>query len=682
MNFVYPALLFGLVSLAIPILIHLFNLRKFKKVYFSNVLFLREVKEETSKTNKLKHLLVLFCRLLFLLFLILAFAQPYIKVNQSSQTSGINFNSIYIDNSFSMELQNEEGQLLDQAKSKTLEIISAYRDNDKFQILSNEFSGESQRFVSKEEAVELVAELKITPESRTLDEIIKRQKSILKEVNSENRNGFVISDFQKNLIAGITTSDTSIKFRFIKLQVAEVENLSIDSVWFLSPIHKANSAEALVVQFSNYSNSDLENISYDFIVNGTQKAIGTIDIKANQKIVDTVFFKNSGSGIQLVEIKLKDQSVHFDDSYYFNFEIQTNTKVLLIDANNQSANYIKSVYETEPFVKLETVAIANVNYSIFNQFQTIILNEPKEISSGFADEIKNFLAKGGYLIYIPSFESNLNSINNFLTTIRTSNLISIQQTNQRIAEVNTKEGTLNEVFLRKDDRMDLPEVKSYFTFSNSISENIFKLSDGNSVFQKSKYGKGSVYLFAFPLNLSSNNLVKHALMVPVFLRIPQIAISSKKLAYVLGQEQSINLNNQISEGKESIYLKLKNEKWIPELKQTQDGAKMMISDDLKSAGHYQLIDNQKIIDAFSFNYNRNESDLNYFEESDLNQLGLKNLTIWKAGKQNINNSIKRENFGVQLWKICVILALIFMAFEVLILRYMNQKSNIIRSKLT
>src|SRR5690606_30777897 len=103
MSFVYPAFLFAAALVAIPIIVHLFNFRRYKTVYFTNVRFLKEVKEETTSRSKLKHLLVLIARCLAVLFLVFAFAQPFIPVNKTDQPKDGNRGiSIYIDNSFSM----------------------------------------------------------------------------------------------------------------------------------------------------------------------------------------------------------------------------------------------------------------------------------------------------------------------------------------------------------------------------------------------------------------------------------------------------------------------------------------------------------------------------------------------------------------------------------------------------
>src|ERR1041384_1898593 len=111
MKFANPYFLFALLALAIPILIHLFNFRKFRRVYFTNVRFLKEVRQDTKARNKLKHLLILACRLLAVLFLVLAFAQPYLPRENGAVRTGEKVVSVYIDNSFSMDAVGTGGTL-------------------------------------------------------------------------------------------------------------------------------------------------------------------------------------------------------------------------------------------------------------------------------------------------------------------------------------------------------------------------------------------------------------------------------------------------------------------------------------------------------------------------------------------------------------------------------------------
>ena len=106
MSFVYPWFLFAALVISIPIIIHLFYFRKFKKIYFPNVRFLKELKEEKNAIEKLKKRLALASRILALLFLVLAFTQPFIRKNTTNKPKGNTAVSIYVDNSFSMSLQD------------------------------------------------------------------------------------------------------------------------------------------------------------------------------------------------------------------------------------------------------------------------------------------------------------------------------------------------------------------------------------------------------------------------------------------------------------------------------------------------------------------------------------------------------------------------------------------------
>ena len=82
-----PQILYALLALAIPIIIHLFNFRKHEKIYFSSIRFLEEIKTKNKKKRNLKNLLILLSRLLALAFLIIAFAKPYTPVNKDEKNA-------------------------------------------------------------------------------------------------------------------------------------------------------------------------------------------------------------------------------------------------------------------------------------------------------------------------------------------------------------------------------------------------------------------------------------------------------------------------------------------------------------------------------------------------------------------------------------------------------------------
>ena len=123
MNYQNPHLLYALFAIAIPILIHLYNFRKHQTVYFSSIRFLKEIKEEYKKKSELKNILILLSRILAISFLVISFAKPYTPSNTTKISDNI---FLYIDNSQSMDIDFGEGNLLNIAKNKAIEITEAY----------------------------------------------------------------------------------------------------------------------------------------------------------------------------------------------------------------------------------------------------------------------------------------------------------------------------------------------------------------------------------------------------------------------------------------------------------------------------------------------------------------------------------------------------------------------------
>jgi len=258
MSFVHPYFLLGLLAISIPIIIHLFNFRRYKKVYFTNVQNLKDLKQETKKKSQIKHLIVLLLRILTIAALVLAFAQPYMPV--SGNQSDLNKRkavSIYIDNSFSMEALTEDLSLLDKAKNRAIEIANVYKSSDLFHILTNDFEGQHQRFLTQDEFKNAVEEIQTSPVVRQLSEVNARQKEILEENEKDNRLIYKLSDFQKTSadLEKIET-DASMMLYLVPLEAELTNNLFIDSCWFDSPVQQLNQDVVLKVRMVNNSGTD------------------------------------------------------------------------------------------------------------------------------------------------------------------------------------------------------------------------------------------------------------------------------------------------------------------------------------------------------------------------------------------------------------------------------------------
>jgi hypothetical protein len=460
----------------------------------------------------------------------------------------------------------------------------------------------------------------------------------------------------------------------VYFNASSIQNISIDSVWFDAPIHLANQAEKLIIKVSNHSAEAIKDLPINLQLNNQSKALITIDIESNATKIDTIFYTNNSSRIQKGMVAIASEQLPFDDQYYFGYEIAENIPVLLINGNNLSSKYIQSVYQTEAIIKLSVNAFEQINYADFNNFETIILNEPISLSDGLIAMLQQVVAAGKSLIIIPSEKTNIPSLNKLLNTFQIPNFIALQANEQKIKELNISDKIFAGVFNNFSENMQFPTIKKYFSQQNTSLEAILKLNDGTVVLQKNKYKKGSVYLYSFSLDPSFGDFAKHPLMVPLFLRIPQISNYDLQLAYEIGKQNRLNIStisNPISEQNQYL-LSIGSQQWIPEWTIINSNTYLLIPAEINQAGWLTLQNKQQNIRAIALNYNRSESNLSYLNSSALSDFGFKTAIIYEASFHNFKNTIAQDNFGLQLWKICVILALVFLASEVLILRFFSR----------
>ena len=200
MKFEHPGFLFAFLLLAIPILIHLFNFRRYKTLYFSSLQFLKQVDQETKSVQKLKHLLVLITRILAFSALIIAFAQPYIPVDKTSKAGEIPVLAIYLDNSFSMTMKGTEGELISEAREQARKLINQTSEGTRILLVSNEMNGLEQRLVSKADAIDRLDQIKVSSLVRNTGEVLNWMRDELeKESASQQKIGtkqfVILSDF-------------------------------------------------------------------------------------------------------------------------------------------------------------------------------------------------------------------------------------------------------------------------------------------------------------------------------------------------------------------------------------------------------------------------------------------------------------------------------------------------------
>jgi len=674
MNFLYPGFLFALLSVAIPVIIHLFNFRKFKKVYFSNVQLLKEVEQQNSSREKIKNLLILFTRMMAVIFLVLAFSQPYLPADHQKNASLNNAVSIYIDNSYSMEAVNQDGNLLDEAKRKAKELVKSFGINDRFQLLTNDFESKHQRFINRDEFLNAVDEVKISSSTRNLQQILSRQQNLLS--GGMNKYSFIISDFQKSIANGKKlTTNPDIQYSFLKLKANALSNIAVDSAWMLSPNHQPNASEKLVVQLKNYADEDANNIPLKLHINSQQKGISSVSIPAGKMIKDTLSFSSLKAGWQKGVISIKDFPVTFDDSLSFAFKVDKNLPVLSINGAGIE-NYIKPLYAADSFFQLTENEESKINYSQFSAYRLIILNGVKSPSSGLAQQLKNYVSAGGTVVFFPNLDGDVQMYNSFLTALSLPKIDKLVSTESQVDGIDLQHPIFKTVFEEIPKNIDLPRVNRYFSYAenNSLNkENILTLSTKSTFFAKYAINDGAVYLSASGLNLKDGNLARHPVFVPLLYRLALNAGTETPLYAYLGGDDALEERKITLIKNQLLTLSAPDFEVIPEVRQLAGKTLVYFADQVKNTGFYNLNLADSLVSVYAFNNQRKESDMHYQSKAEIDHLaGNSNLKIFDTEKDAVKLIAGAGKIGQTLWKLCLILSLIFIAIEILLIRFFNK----------
>lgn len=672
MEFLFPGFLWALLAVAIPLVIHLFHFRRFKRVYFTNVRFLREVKEETAARQRLRNLLVLAMRMLAVAALALAFAQPIIPLGRDL-LKGQKAVSIFVDNSFSMSAMSEDVPLLELARRKAKQIVEAYAVDDQFQILTHAFEGRHQRMVGKEEALSLIDEIERTPVVHRLDQILLRQQQALERTAAPHRVAWVLSDFQASIVPdALQPPDTGMQVQLVPLQSVQEQNVAIDSAWFESPVQMLDQTNLLFVRLHNYGNDAAENVRLSLRYGGEKKPVGTLSVPARSTVIDTIPLTVRSTGWHEAVLEITDFPVQFDDQYFVTFYVEEQVDVLLITEERPDA-HLMAALEGLPHFKTVVKLAGKLDYSIFPSFEFIVLQEPRAISSGLAFALSEFVKQGGNVLLFPSAQADAASYNAFLRQVGGGSLGVWEPSEQACSFINTDEFVFRDVFENRSAPLRLPTSTGWFRLQAAPAEEVLlRYRNGAPYLVKYTFEAGRVYLCASPLDVRYNDLVRQGeIFVPMLYKMAIAANTPQRLAWTIGKDEYIEFPNALKDDDLSWKIRGPDTEFIPE--QRLVGGKLVISvrDYLDKAGVYELVDEEgQFVAQMAFNYDRTESDLSL--------LRLPEIETRFGSWATIINAWTRADFrviagaqaqGIRLWKWFVLLALLALLIEELLLRF-------------
>lgn len=696
MTFLNPLVLFGLIGAAIPLLIHLLNLRKLRTIEFSTLTFLKELQQTKIRRLKLKQILLLIIRTLMVILIVLAFSRPALR---GTILGGIGAHSlstvlIILDDSFSMMPQDEEGELFKQSKESGLKILDLMKEGDEAYIikLSNPESGELVPSNDITMVKTAIRESQISQIRNPIEPALRLSSKILSKSKNANKEIYIISDFQKTLFEhqekpftqtpSLFGEDT--KFFLIEVGKKEIHNVGIDSVIVQTKIFEKNKPVNLTAIIKNYGSIELKNVVASLYFDGVRVAQSSIDLNAMGTASANFSAIPKRTGFLKGYVELETDALEFDNRRYFTINVPEKISVTFFSNPDESR-----------FVKLALTATAAENSNLLfeiNEFlpsrfpvvdltkaDVLIVSNFTNISQTDFQRIILFVEQGKGLILFSPENTQIININRLLTALSIPIVESIGTANFTFKELDFDHPVFEGIFTKdkkeKEQRIDSPEI---YTFAKRQTgregHSIISMSNGKPFLTEHKFGNGTVLLYSISPKLSWSNFPLKGIFAPIIYRSVHYTAANEKLgeSVIVGKESSIKLGgNRTASVKWKLISPDASEEIITALQKTGGGSDVLHLGKLTKSGIYELTSGVGTEALLAVNVDKAESDLRkipqdeiseYFQRHNILESNIVSITT----NEKIQESVLASRFGVELWKYAAIFVLFLGILEMFI----------------
>jgi hypothetical protein len=431
-SFLNPILLAGLAAIAVPILIHLLNRRRFQKVVWAAMRFLQASVDQNQRRMRLEDMILLALRCLLLALLALALARPAILSNATdvfgqSKVTGV----IILDNSQSMGMSDGVATRFEKAKRAAEQALDSMPVGSATAVL---FASDIVRGAIPEPTFDLnlarkaLREAPLTDRATDVFPALAKAVDILKDRLALRKEIYFVTDGQATgwrqlgeIQRTLERARSEIKTHIILVNEHEERNLSVSELRLASGLSAVGQPLRFDARVTNHGQEEARNTRLSLSVDGEPPSDEfTIDrLAAGATKSVTLFAKLRTEGFHAVTVRIPEDRQVADDQRTLVVRGIHEVKVLLVDGEpgneprESEVFYLKNALVPVPpdlaleyFIKPVTISAPELAQARLDDFDAVILANVSDFAEATLQAIENFLRRGGGLIVFPGGRLN------------------------------------------------------------------------------------------------------------------------------------------------------------------------------------------------------------------------------------------------------------------------------------
>jgi len=682
-DFLNPIVLWGIPACLIPLLIHIFNRQRIKKVDFSSILLLKSFEKTKLKSIKLKQLFLLILRTLIILLAVISFARPTLKgnlgnlVGSKAKTSAV----ILLDNSLSMNYQTKEGSLFDIAKKRGEALVDLFSLGDEVSLIlfNSQPALLTPQPVSDFKLLKNeIKESTLSYHSTDVNKAFALALDILKKSKNLNKEIYLLSDLDKHGWFGgmlnplLSSKDKNIHLYLIKLWDEEKTNWALTSAGLTDLLVQKDSPLQLQAKLENFSPGEKENLLISLYLDGKRQSQTDVKVEPKQSLgVD--FTQNVRQAkIHYGYFEAEEDELLEDNKRYFVFDIPEEIKVLLIGSADEDFYYLNSALnplpESTSFLNINSILANRLSSSDFSKYNVLIFSDVPSLPLNFLAGTERFLKGGGGVIFALGEKIGLNFYNeNVLKKLFDLTVKPFGKQNPEGFFTLEKIDFDHPIFsaYQNIEKEKIPQIKFYKTYQTSSPKELkvlARFSNGDPALIENKIGSGKAMLFLSSFNPLDNDLVNHTLFIPFIHRSVKYLATNlikENREFLVGSTILRDLDPNLA-GK-SIKLVTPENKEIF-LKPNFSGDRLEVKiNETSVPGIYHIMTDSTFVDRLAINLDPQESNLEEIKKEELEKIVAGSNLVLVDRDENMLNKVKSARYGKELWQsfLWAILVLIF-----------------------
>jgi len=417
MQFFNPLMLIGLVAAAIPILLHLLNVRKLRTIEFSTLRFLQELQRSQVRRLKVEQWLLLVLRTLLVVLAVLAFARPVIPTSVPVLGGQVRSSVVIVlDNSPSMDARDSRGNRFRWAVRQAMQILDALKSGDEVAVVTASALLQSKRIELTSAIGAVRDELQALPLAYghvPLDQLLEVAQATLATAQNAHRELYIISDFQTNLFRWNDSLALSLPAeRVVVVPAADGTtldqlDLGIDSVGVVTRIVEPGKPVEVTVRVRNNSARDANGAVVRMRFNGEHVAQRAFDLSAGQVRTLSLLAPAPASGFVAGSIEVEPDACESDNRRLFALVVPPMPNVLIVgrpDATVYLEAALTAIGQRQA-PRVRVVEPAQLSGLALDGYDVLILTEP--LSRSGLEQIRAYLnaGRGNVLLFASAHAS-------------------------------------------------------------------------------------------------------------------------------------------------------------------------------------------------------------------------------------------------------------------------------------